>query len=122
MATNYKYTGNRLNVVAASARTSGNIVADKPPSASTTATIAGICSASAATADSYWIIVSGVFNLVVPSATAAGTQLYVPGAPPTVGDGLVLTATSSSNTLFCKTLTDADTSNKADCLLMTVRY
>lgn len=122
MATNYKYTGTRLNLVAAGARTSGNIVSDKPPSASTTNLIAGIATATAATGDLYWVQVTGVFNLVVPSATAAGTLLYVPAAPPTAGDGLVLTATSSSNTLFCKTLTDADASNKADCLLMGVRY
>lgn len=122
MATNYKHTGSRLNVVAAGARTSGNIVADKPPSASTTNTLVGIATASAATGDFYWIATQGVFNLTVPSATAAGTLLYVPAAPATVGDGLVLTATSSSNTIFCKTLADADASNKADCLLIDIRY
>jgi predicted RecA/RadA family phage recombinase len=120
MPVNYKHYGDRLQVTAAGARTSGNITADILDAGGTCA--AGVCQASAVTGEKYWVAVRGVFNLPVPAATAAGIKLYVPGVTPTAGNGLVLTATSTSNSLFCKTLKVADASNKADCLLLDITY
>jgi hypothetical protein len=120
MPLNYKHYGDRLQVTAAGARTGGAITADILDAGGTT--IAGVAQASAVTTDKYWVQVRGVFNLPVPAATAAGVLLYVPGAPPTAGNALVLTITSASNTLFCKTLKAADSNNKADCLLVDIRY
>jgi len=120
MAVNYKHYGDRLQVTAAGARTSGAIVADLLDAGGTCA--AGIATATAATNDKYWIQVRGVFNLTVPGSTAAGVKLYVPGVTPTAGNGLVLTATATSNSLFCKTLKAADANNKADCLLLDITY
>lgn len=122
MATNYKHSGERLKVVAAGARTSGSIVADKLGTGASDTTVAGIALADAASADGYWVATGGVWNVTVPAATVAGAKLYVPGAPPTAGNALVLTATSASNTLFCKTLTAADANNKADVLVIPPTY
>lgn len=120
MPVNYKHYGDRLQVTAAGARTSGAIVADLLDAGGTCA--AGVAQATAATGDKYWIQVRGVFNLPVPASTAAGVKLYVPGTTPTAGNNLVLTATSTSNSLFCKTLKAADSNNKADCLLLDITY
>lgn len=120
MPLNYKHYGDRLQITAAGARTGGAITADILDAGGTT--IAGIAQASAATSDKYWVQVRGVFNLTVPAATAAGVLLYVPGAPPTAGNNIVLTATSASNTIFCKTMKAVDAALKADCLLVDIRY
>jgi predicted RecA/RadA family phage recombinase len=122
MANNFKHSGERIRVVAAGARTSGNITADKLGSGASDTTIAGVALADAASGDAHWLATSGVWNLTVPASTAAGVKLYVPAAPPTAGGALVLTATSSSNTLFGKTLTAADASNKADVLVIPPTY
>lgn len=120
MPLNYKHYGDRLQVTAAGARTGGFITADILDAGGTC--VAGVAQSSAVTTDKYWVQVRGVFNLPVPGATAAGTKLYVPGVTPTAGNGLVLTATSTSNSLLCKTLKVADSSNKADCLLLDITY
>lgn len=122
MANNYKHSGERIAVVAAGARTSGAIVADKLGAGASDTTIAGIALADAASGDTYWVATEGVWNVTVPSGTVAGAKLYVPGAPPTAGNTITLTATSASNTLFCKTLTAADASNKADVLVIPPTY
>lgn len=120
MPLNYKHYGDRLQVTAAAARTGGNITADLLDAGGTAA--AGVAQSSAVTGDKYWVQVRGVFNLTVPGSTAAGVKLYVPGVTPTVGNGLVLTATATSNSLLVKTLKAADANNKADCLLLDITY
>ena len=122
MANNFKHSGERLRVVAAGARTSGSIIADKLGTGGSDTTIAGVSLADAASGDACWIAVDGVWNLTVPASTVAGAKLYVPGSPPTAGNALVLTATSASNTLFGKTVTAADASNKADVLVIPPTY
>lgn len=116
---NYRHSGERIEVTAAGVRTEGAIVADLLAAGGTA--MAGIATAPAVNTDRYWIAVSGVFVLTVPGSTAAGVLLYVPGAPPTAGNALVLTATSSSNTLFCKTLSAASATNTALCKLLEMR-
>ena len=122
MANNFKHSGERIAVRAAGARTSGSITADKLGAGASDTTIAGIALADAASGDTHWIATSGVWNVTVPAGTVAGAKLYVPGAPPTAGNALVLTATSASNTLFCKAVTAADASNKADVLVIPPTY
>jgi predicted RecA/RadA family phage recombinase len=122
MAANYKYTGKRLKVVAAAARTSGAVVADVL-AAGGSKQVAGVALSTCSTGDTYTIAVGGVYNVTVPASCAAGTLLYAPGntGGPTAGN-VTLTATSTSNTLFGKTLTSADVSNKADVLILEPRY
>ena len=126
MASNYKHSGERLQVVAAGARTSGAIVADKLGTGGSDTTVAGIALADAASSQAYWVAVGGVWNVTVPAGTAAGVKLYLPaasaGAPPTAGAALVLQTSSTNATLFCKTLTAADASNKADVLVIPPTY
>lgn len=118
MPLNYKHYGDRLQVTAAGARTGGAITADILDAGGTT--VAGIAQSSAVTTDKYWVQVRGVFNLVVPAATAAGVLLNLPGTPPTAGNNLVLQV--AAGTLFCKTMKAADANNKADCMLIDIRY
>jgi len=121
MAANYKYTGKRIKVIAAAARASGAVVSDDL--AGGAGQVAGICLAAVASSETYTIAVGGVFNVPVPAATAAGALVYAPGNTngPTAGN-VALSVDAAGNTLFGKTLTDADASNKADVLVLEPRY
>lgn len=121
MAANYRYSGKRVKVVADSTRTSGSVVSDELVVGA--GQMAGIALATATAGQTYTIAVGGVFNVTVPGGTAAGTLLYAPGntGGPTLGN-VTLTATSTSNTLFGKTLTSVDASGKADVLILEPRY
>lgn len=126
MPMTYKHSGKRIQVVAASARVSGHLVADTFVTGGTH-TCFGIAQANAATAEAYWVETNGVHNITVPGSTIAGVKLYAPGNAGTTGasgpnvssasTSIVLTATSTSNTLVAKTITAADSSNKADCII-----
>ena len=122
MAANYKYSGHRLALIAAGTRTSGTVVADAL-TAGGSKQVAGVAQTTAATGDTYYVGVNGVYNITVPASTAAGVLLYAPGntGGPTAGV-VTLTVTSTSNTLFGKTLTAADASNKADVVIFEPRY
>jgi len=134
MAANYKYTGNRIKVVAADVRGSGEIVSDLLTAGG--GQVAGICLAAVAASETYTIAVAGVFNVVVPAETSAGTLVYAPGSTGGPDAGVVVLTVDDitpvdddpdvlpdiTNTLFGKTLTDIDASGKADVLIFEPRY
>jgi hypothetical protein len=128
MPMTYKHSGKRVQVNATTARTSGAIVAD-PIIPAGQNTVAGIAQSNAVAGDYYWVETTGVHNITVPGGATVGALMYAPGAVgagsgtgPTPGNGLVLTATSASNTVFGKIISPLDSLNRADVLLFHPRY
>lgn len=114
MATNYKSSGKRVLVNSASGTiTAGKLVAQEG--------FFGVALTSAVTGAAFWIAIEGVWYIDVYSGTAKGNILHATGAKGILSDATTLTLSptgSNSNSPVAKALTAADSSGKADCLLL----
>ena len=93
MASGFLHTGFRAQVISASGAILRNAVCVQEG-------YTGVAQVAMVSGGPGWIGVEGVWNVPVPSGTAKGDALYVPGSPATETVNAVLTKTSTDATLF----------------------
>lgn len=110
MAVNFKYTGHRVPVAAASGAIASSAFCVQEG-------LFGVALNPIATGGTGQLGIAGVWHVAVPAGTIKGDVLYAPGAPATVGVAVALTKTSTANTAVGRALAARGADNAADVLL-----
>lgn len=110
MAVNYKYSGKRVPVAAASGAIASSAFCVQEG-------LFGVALNPIASGGTGQLGIEGVWHLPVPVSTVKGDILYAPGHPATAGVAVALTRTSTNNVPVGRALAARGTDNAADVLL-----
>jgi predicted RecA/RadA family phage recombinase len=110
MAVNYKYSGKRVPVNAATGAIASSAFCVQEG-------LFGVALNPIASGGTGQLGIEGVWHLPVPSGTVKGDVLYAPATPATAGVAVALTKTATANTRIGRALAARGTDNAADVLL-----